>query len=67
MKPISIALIATVLGLAACAPAPAPEPVTDQNYGGKYNASHTVSRGHLACPDWASFMYRGDMYCTDNN
>ena len=69
MKPISIALTISALGLAACAPAPVTEPISDQNYGGKYgsSASHTVTRSSRGCPDWANVMHRGDMYCLANN
>lgn len=65
MKPIAIALTVATVALAGCAPATGPEPVTNQNYGGKVSAGHSgvVTRGAYRCPDWANTMHRGDLYC----
>lgn len=67
LKPIAIAFAVATVGLAGCTTAPAPEPVTDQNYGGKLGGSGAyVTRSTYRCPDWANVMHRGDLYCLKN-
>lgn len=68
MKPIALALTVATLALAGCAPAPGPEPISNQSYGGKYgnkgaHGHNVVTRGAYRCPKWANTMHRGDMYC----
>lgn len=68
---LSTSAVIAALTLSACAPAP--EPVSNQNYGGKVNASHSASQTTTAgattrfrgCPEWAPKIYRGNMYCLD--
>ena len=66
----TIATTLTVAALALTACAPVLDPVSDQNYGGKVDASHTTSGAAVTrfrgCPEWAPKIYRGDMYCLDN-
>lgn len=68
-KTLAMTFAVAALGLAACAPAPGPEPITDQNYGGKvsssagYAASGAAVTRFRGCPSWAPNMYRGDLYC----
>ena len=65
MKPIAVALTVATVALAGCTSEPQPEPISDQDYGGKVSAGHgaVVTRGSVRCPDWASVIYRGDLYC----
>ena len=67
LKPISVALVVSLAGLAGCAPSTTPDPVVEQYYDGGHSGSGSyVARSSNRCPNWANVIHRGDLYCLKN-